>query len=88
VQQHAEDPLPPRLECDDVLAGREHDTADRHHALLCNCVADDAERLLADLAVGNDVVGAVDVEIVNLGARHELGDIDGARRLDLDRLEA
>ena len=27
--QHAENPLFPRLECDDVLAGREHDTADR-----------------------------------------------------------
>jgi hypothetical protein len=37
--------------------------------------------------VGNDVVRPVDVEIVDLGARHELVDVNGASRFHLDGLK-
>jgi hypothetical protein len=59
-----------------VLTGRQHDAAERYHALLVDRVADDAESLLTDFAIGDDVVGPVDVEIVDLGARNELVDVD------------
>ena len=66
-----------RLQRDDVLTSRRHHAPERHHALLVDGVAEDAEGLLTDFAIGDDVVRPVDVEIVDLGARHELVDADG-----------
>jgi hypothetical protein len=48
---------------------------------------DHGESLLSDPAVGDDVIGTVDVEIVDLVPRDELINVDGAGRLHLDRLE-
>ena len=87
VQEHAKDPLVARLQRDDVLAGRQHHAAERHHALLPDGVADDTECLLTGLAIGDDVVGTVDVEIVDLIAWNELVDADDTGRLNIDRLE-
>ena len=70
-----------------MLTGRQHDAAERYHALLVDRVADDAESLLTDFAIGDDVVGPVDVEIVDLRARNELVDADCPGRLHLDRLQ-
>jgi hypothetical protein len=48
---------------------------------------DHSKGLLADLPVGHDVIGPVDIEIIDLVSRYELINIDGAGRLDLDGLE-
>jgi hypothetical protein len=49
--------------------------------------ADHSKGLLPYLPVGHDVIGPVDIEIINLVSRYELINIDGAGRLDLDGLE-
>jgi hypothetical protein len=50
-------------------------------------IADHGEGFLATLVVGNDVIGALVVPLVDLFLRHNLVDIDGARALDFDRLK-
>ena len=45
------------------------------------------EGLLPNLAVRCDVIGTIDVEVIDLVPGHELIDIDGARRLDVDCFE-
>ena len=76
AQRHAEHALAARFERDDVLARREHHLADRDHSLLADGLADHGERLLADLAIRHDVVRVVEIELVDLLARHELVDLD------------
>ena len=87
AQRDAEQALVARLEHDDVLARGEHDTRERHHALLANHLPDDGERLLSDLAVGHDVVGVVEVELVDLVARHELVNVNDPPAFDGDGFE-
>ena len=70
-----------------MLARREDDLAERHHAFLADGLADDGERLLADVAVGHDVIRVVEIELVDFLFRHELVDLDDALALDRDRLE-
>jgi len=55
---------------------------DGYHALLADGFADHSECLLSDFAVRHDVVGAVEVDLVDLLARHELVDLDCAFALD------
>src|SRR5215475_13848403 len=45
------------------------------------------ERLLPDVAIGDNVVRAVQIEFVDLFLRHELIDLDRAFAFDRDRLE-
>lgn len=45
---------------------------------------DDRISVVSYLAIGNDVVGARAIEIVDLAYRHELVNLDGARRLHRD----
>src|SRR5262249_35207411 len=52
AQRDPEQAFAARLECDDVFARGENDSPERHHAFLADRLADDRERLLADLAVG------------------------------------
>ena len=65
-----------------MLARGEDDLADRDHTLLANGLSDHREGLLADLTVRHDVVRVVEVELVDLFARHEFVDLDGALALD------
>jgi hypothetical protein len=55
-----------RLKRNDVLARREHDPAERDHPLFADGLAYHGERLLADFAVGHDVVGIIEVKFVDL----------------------
>jgi hypothetical protein len=59
AQRNPEKPLATRFEGDDVLAGGEHNPPERHHAFLADRLANDRKRLLADFAIGSEVVGAV-----------------------------
>jgi hypothetical protein len=63
-----------------LAARREYDLADRNHALLG--LPDHGERLLADLSIGRDAIGAVQVELIDLVSRYELIDIDDPLALD------
>ena len=42
---------------------------------------------MAGLAVGRDVIGMVEIALVDLVPRHEAVDVDGVVALDLDRLQ-
>jgi hypothetical protein len=86
-QRYAKEPLVARLQRDHVLARREDDPAECNHALLADCLADDRERLLADLAVRHEIVRAVEVQFVDLLLRYELVDLDRPLALDRYRLK-
>src|ERR1700722_5448057 len=70
-----------------MFAGGKHDAAEGHHAALLNRLADHREGLLSNLAVRYDVIGTINVEVVDLVPGCELIDVDGARRLDVDCFE-
>ena len=50
-------------------------------------IADDRKRFLADAIGGREIVGRVEIELVDLVARHEALDVDGVVALELDRLD-
>ena len=56
------------------------------HLLASHRVADDGESILADLVVRHDVVGSVEVSLVDVRQRHELVDLDGVAAVYLKRL--
>jgi hypothetical protein len=49
---------------------------------LLDRLADDGERLLPHLAVGHDVVGVAEIQLVDLVLRDELLDVDHPRAFD------
>src|SRR5262245_24635111 len=57
------------------------------HSLLFYSLSNYCERLLPDVAIGDNVVRAVQIEFVDLFLRHELIDLDRAFAFDRDRLE-
>src|SRR5260370_40503215 len=59
--QCSEQSLAACLKGNDVLARREHDLADRHHASLADGFPNDSKGLLTDLPVGSNVIGIVQV---------------------------
>jgi hypothetical protein len=65
-----------------VLARGEYDLADRDHTFFVDGFTDHRERLLADLAVWNDVIRIAHVEFVDFFFRHELVDVDAPLALD------
>src|SRR4051812_24424172 len=69
-----------------MLARGEDDLSDRHHTLLANGLSDHREGLLANLTVRHNVVRVVEVELIDLFARHEFVYLDGALALDRDGL--
>src|SRR5262245_43536191 len=75
-----------RFKGDYVLAPRQHDPAERNHVQLRNGVANDGKSLLPNCAVGGNVVGRVDITLIDLTFWNELVNIDGARAFDLDGL--
>src|SRR6185437_6575926 len=86
-QRLPEQALAPRLKHDRPLAFGQHHAPQRDHALAAHRVADDRERLKRHLALRNEVVGALDVALVDLGFRHEAVDVDRMAALDRDRVE-
>ena len=80
-------PLPRGCSIKQALAAAQHDAADAGHLLLRHRLADHREGLLGHLAVGCQIVGAVEVDPVDLGGRHEGLDLQRLGALDLERLE-
>ena len=69
-----------------MLAPRQHDPAKRNHVQLRNGVANDGKSLLPNCAIRRNVVGRVDIPLIDLISWNELVNIDGARAFDLDGL--
>ena len=61
--------------------------AERDHALAAHRLADHRKCVLPDLIVRGDVVGAVQITLVDLLARNERVDFDGVVALDRDGVE-
>src|SRR5262245_31485848 len=59
AQRNPEKALTARFECDDMFAGGEDNSPERHHAFLADRLTNNSERLLANIAVGSEVIGAV-----------------------------
>jgi hypothetical protein len=71
-----------------MMCSREvNTTAEGDHALLLDRFPDHGEGLRPDLTVRHDVVRAVEEDLVDLVAWHELVDLDRALALDRDRFE-
>ena len=87
VQAGGDDALVARLQHQDALAPEQHDAREAHHFLGAHGIADDGERFLADAVGGREIVGRVEIQLVDLVARHEALDIDGVVAFELDRLD-
>ena len=87
AQDRGEQSLAERLEQDHALAAGEDHAGNARLALVAHGVADDGESLLGDLVVRGDVVGRLEIALVDLLARHEALDVDRVGALDLDRVE-
>src|SRR5262249_44853675 len=75
-----------RFNGDYVLAPCQHDPTERNHVQLRNGVANDGKSLLTNRAIRGNVVGRVDITLIDLIFWNELVNIDGARAFDLDGL--
>jgi hypothetical protein len=80
-------PLLQRLERDDVLAVGQHDPTDRDLVHLSDGFPDHREGVVADLAVGPQVVRTDQVTGVDLLALDKLVDFDGARGFQRELLK-
>jgi len=65
----------------------QHDAAEPDHLLAAHRVADHRESFLPHLVVRRDVIGRVEIALVDFGVRHELVDLDRVVALDRDRVE-
>ena len=63
-----------------MLAVGQHHAADRDLVQAADGFADHRKRVVADLAVRHQIIGADHIAAVDVGARHEFVDLDGAGR--------
>ena len=87
AQQRAHQALVERFQRDDVLAVGQHHAADRDLVHAADGFADHREGVMADLAVGHEVIGPDQIAVVDIGLRHELVDLDGAGGFQRDVVE-
>jgi hypothetical protein len=67
-----------------MLAVRQHDAGDSHLVEGADRLADHSVGVVADLAVGDKIIGTHEVEVINFAAGHELIDLDGAGGFERD----
>ncbi len=67
-----------------MLAVGQDDAGQRDPPLVLHGVANHREGVDAGLAVGGDIIGAIDVALVDLLHRHKAVDVDGMGAFDLD----
>ena len=70
-----------------ALAPVQDDPPHTDHLLGGHGVADDREGLLPDLIGRRNVIGALEIAVVDLGTRHEAVDLDGMGALDPNLLD-
>jgi hypothetical protein len=76
-----------RLERDDVLSVGQHHPSDRDLVHLSDGFADDGKCVVADLAVGTEIIGSDQISRIDLAAVNELVDLYCARRFQGHVLE-
>ena len=64
-----------------------HHAADRDLVHAADGLADHREGVMADLAVGHEIIGADQITVVDVGLRHELVDLDRVGRVQRDVVE-
>src|SRR5579871_5813871 len=84
AQSGSEQPFAERLDRHHMLAVGQNDAGECNPVLVLHGVADDGEGIEADLAVGSDIVGTIEIALVDLRLRHKAVDVDGVRAFDLD----
>ncbi len=67
AQQRAHQALVERFQRDDVFAVGQHDTADRDLVHAADSFADHRERIMTDLAVRHEIIGADQIAVVDIG---------------------
>ena len=87
AQRGAEQALAERLDRHHVLAVGQHDAGERDAVLVLHGVADHGKGVDAGLAVRDDVIGMVEIALVDLVLWHKTVDVDGVVALDLDGVE-
>jgi hypothetical protein len=87
VQADCHDPLVARLQHHQALAPKQHDASKAYLLLGPHGVADDGKGFLADAIGRREVIGRIEIELIDLLARHEALDVDGMIALDLHRLQ-
>jgi hypothetical protein len=70
-----------------VLARCEDDLAERNHSFLVDGFADHCKGLLPDLSLRNDVVGVIEIQLIDLGFGNERLDLNDALALECNRVE-
>src|SRR4029077_3448479 len=86
-ERGAEQTLAAGLKHDNALPLGQDDPPQGYHALVAHGVADDRKRLQRNLVLRNQIIGAVDVALVDLGFRHKAIDVDRVTALDRDGVE-
>ena len=87
TQQRSHQALAERFERDDMLAVGQHHAADRDLVHAPDGFADHRKRIMADLAVGDEIIGTDQIAVVDIGLGHELVDLDGMGRFQRDVVE-
>ena len=83
----AEHAFAPRLDCKNVLTVCENNPSKGRPAFVLHRIADHREGFLTAFVVGNDIVGAFVISLVDLFFGHELIDVDRPCALEFDRVE-
>ena len=71
----------------DAFAAVKDDTGETDEIFLFHRLADHSEGFVGDLVVRRDVIGFVEIDFVNLAARHEGLDVDGVGALERHLVE-
>src|SRR5436309_3154043 len=83
-QRNAEQAFAERLDRNDMLAIGQDDACKRDAPLVLHGIANHRECVDAGLAVGRDVIGAIDVALVDLLHRYKAVNVDGMGTFDLN----
>src|SRR6185436_10113667 len=83
-ERDAHQPFATSFERYDVLPRGEDHLAKRHHPFFADGFTDHCEGLLTDFTIRHDVIGIVDIELVDFVLGHELVDLNDAPALDLN----
>jgi hypothetical protein len=75
------------LEVDDVFSARQDNTTESNQLHFGYRIADDRKGILSHLAVGSDVVGGVDVSVIDLASWNELINFNRTGAFDLHGID-
>src|ERR1700720_2510336 len=74
AKRYPQQALAEGFEHHDAFAAAQNDAAEPDHSAIADRIADDCKGFLSHLIRRSDIIGTVDVSIVDFGARHEAVD--------------